>query len=143
VKIISKHLYINRGRYVPWSVCHGEPRHGHAAKPRPTAALRAPGLPRATQRRPRPCEPRGKATSCHGKAAYNLVIINCDHYIYHILFSPKAGHRAVQPNTIASGLIKLACVNRLKPRKNVAETRVPSALCFGPFTNDLHCQWPG
>jgi len=51
------HLYINRGTYVPRCVCVPT-THDVAAKP--------------------PCEPRsrgphGKAASCRGKAAYNLV----------------------------------------------------------------------
>ena len=56
-----KYLYINRGRYVPASVCRGKAAarghghvasrgHGHTAKPRPrprgkAAALRARGWP--------------------------------------------------------------------------------------------------
>jgi len=69
---MDEYLYINRGTYVPASVCRGEAAATQrAAKPRPrgqAAALRARGLPRAT----RALRARF-AAAARGKAAYNLV----------------------------------------------------------------------
>ena len=78
-KIMHEHLYINRGRYVPASVCRGESALRAKARGKRLAAGHAA--------KPRPCDPaakrcvRGLAASCrgkaeHGKAAYNLVLHN-------------------------------------------------------------------
>jgi len=65
VWIKIKHLYINRGRYVPASVCRGKAQRSRLVSQGPRLAA---GQPRAKALRA-----RSRGETARGKAAYNLV----------------------------------------------------------------------